>query len=90
MSEINIDLFTQILADSIRERSKKLRKKVAMKLNITEFQIREIESMFKMDVHTRTQEIINDVLIDLIEVLEIDYEVDRKRGLKLLNQEGEK
>lgn len=84
--DIDIRLFTELLADAIQNRAKKLRRIKQMKIEINELQMREIESMFCLDHNTRTQEIYNDVICDILETLGIDFEIDRKTGIRIIRE----
>jgi hypothetical protein len=85
-NDIDIRLFSEILADAIQNRAKKLRRIKQMKIEINELQMREIESMFQLDHNTRTQEIYNDVICDVLDSLGIDYEIDRKTGIHITRE----
>ena len=58
-----------------------------IKISISEVQRREIESLYVLNVPNATTQIYNDVLCDILDLLQIDYEIDRKRGLILTGEE---
>ena len=65
MSVIDLDGFTKMLGDAIRNRAYRQRRKIAMKLEINEGQLRELESMFKVDPRNREQKLFNDMICDI-------------------------
>lgn len=60
-----------------------------MKIIITESQIREIESMYQIEGYSKSQAIYNDVLRDILEVLDIDYEVSLRSGLRIIRESND-
>lgn len=87
MTRIDIDKFSFELGMAIKRRWQRLNDQTFLKLNITESQRREIESLFVIEDSTPTIQIYNDVLCDILDVLQIDYEIHRKKGLILTGEE---
>lgn len=82
--KINLDLFTKILGESIKSRWERLCQMEFITLTITESQKRDIESLYTVKVETKNQQVYNDVILDILDILEIDYEVHIKKGLKII------
>lgn len=87
MTRIDIDKFSIELGMAIKRRWKRLNDETFLTVRISESQRREIESLFVIEDSTPTIQIYNDVLCDILELLEIDYEIHRKKGLILTGEE---
>lgn len=87
MNDLELKKFAYEFGKVIKARWQRLNDQTFLKLNITEGQRREIESLFIIDDSTPTIQIYNDVLCDILDVLEIDYEIHRKKGLILTGEE---
>jgi hypothetical protein len=75
------------LGKAIQRRWQKLNNQEFIKISISEVQRREIESLYVLNVPNPTTQIYNDVLCDILDLLQIDYEIDRKRGMILTGEE---
>lgn len=87
MTRIDIDKFSIELGMAIKRRWQRLNDETFLTVRISESQRREIESLFVIEDSTPTIQIYNDVLCDILELLEIDYEIHRKKGLILTGEE---
>jgi hypothetical protein len=79
------DDFLRLFAKSVLKRHRRLNDMDSLNLILSEMKVREIESLYKINTGYRTQELYNDVLIDILDILEIDYEIHNKTGLKILS-----
>lgn len=75
------------LGKAIQRRWQRLNNQEFIKISISEVQRREIESLYVLKVPNPTTQIYNDVLCDILDLLQIDYEIDRKRGMILTGEE---
>lgn len=86
---MHTDEFILLFAKSIHKRFLRQKGLNTLKITINEVQIRELESMYMYDGYLKSQAIYNDVLCDVLEVLNIDYEVSLRSGLKIKRNANE-
>lgn len=87
MDDLELKKFAYEFGKVIKARWQRLNEKTFLTIKISESQRREIESLFVIDDSTPTIQIYNDVLCDILDVLEIDYEIHRKKGLILTGEQ---